>query len=787
MPNHNDHLNIEANAALVARVLDAVSEAVITSTLDGVVTAWNRAAQDIFGYTAEEMMGQNVTILMPPDRAHEASQLTQRLARRERIEDFATMRARKNGQLVEVALTLSPITDDIGYVVGVLRIVKDIRDQRRLEIAERDQALLASIVASADDAIVSKSIDGIVTSWNTAAEKMFGYKADEMIGKPVALLIPSDHPDEEPQILQRIRRGERIDHYETKRVRKDGGVLDVALTVSPIRDKIGRIIGASKIIRDITERKRWQKAELAESFLGALVESADDAIISKNLDGVVRSWNPAAERLYGYSAEEMIGKPISLLVPADHPDEEPQILQRIRRGERIEHYETKRVKKDGSVIDVALTVSPIRDGLGRIIGASKIARDVSRQKQAIAREREALRQAEEAKRHAEQASAAKDDFLATVSHELRTPLTAILGWTRMLMNGALNPTMQQKAMETIDRNARSQAQLIEDLLDISRIVSGKLRVEFKTVDIATVIAAAVESVRPAAVAKRIQIRTVISSGAVPILGDPERLQQVVWNLLSNAIKFSRVDGLVQLDLQRVESQIEIRVTDQGIGIRPEFLPHIFERFTQSDSSITRTHGGIGIGLAIVKSLVELHGGVVAVSSAGEGQGAVFTVKLPVSAVMNDPRERLASKSPAQNFENALKDRPELVGLKILIVDDQQDTCELLSFVFDECGSIVKTATTAEEGLQLFDSWEPDILISDISMPGVDGYEFIRMIRENRKSGIPAVALTAMARIDDRIKALSAGYQMHVSKPVEPLELISIVTSLRGLVNRRPPA
>lgn len=353
----------------------------------------------------------------------------------------------------------------------------------------------------------------------------------------------------------------------------------------------------------------------------------------------------------------------------------------------------------------------------------------------------------------------------------------------MLIAGQVPPESQQKALQTIDRNVRAQAQLIEDLLDISRIVSGKLRVEFKAVDLAAVIAAAVESVRPAAEEKGVRIQTVVSSGVGRILGDSDRLQQVVWNLLSNAIRFARAEGFVQIDLQRVESQIELRVSDNGIGIKPEFLTRIFDRFTQADSSITRSHGGLGMGLAIVKSLVELHGGVVSASSPGEGQGSVFTVKLPVSAVWPDPRQQSAVPKPS--LKAATNDRDELVGLKILVVDDEPDTCEMLRFVFDECGCIVHTAHSAAEALELFDSWQPDILVSDISMPDIDGYELIRVIRDDRRSQIPAVALTAMARIDDRLKALTAGYQMHVSKPVEPVELISIVASLVGLVNRRP--
>jgi CheY-like chemotaxis protein len=292
-----------------------------------------------------------------------------------------------------------------------------------------------------------------------------------------------------------------------------------------------------------------------------------------------------------------------------------------------------------------------------------------------------------------------------------------------------------------------------------------------------VFSAAVEALGPAAEAKIISLDSVLRSGAGPIVGDAERLKQVVWNLLSNAIKFTPRAGLVQIELERVDSQVELRVIDNGSGISNDFLPYVFDRFSQADSSITRSRSGLGMGLAIVKSLVELHGGVIGVQSPGEGQGATFTVKLPISAVQHRSIER-------PKLQEDFRQRPDLVGLKVLIVDDERDTCEMLRFVFNSCGAIVEAAQSADAALDLFDKWQPDILISDIGLPDVDGYELICIIRNDRKSQIPAVALTAMARIEDRMKALSAGYQMHVSKPVEPAELITIVSSLVGLVNRR---
>jgi CheY-like chemotaxis protein/nitrogen-specific signal transduction histidine kinase len=401
------------------------------------------------------------------------------------------------------------------------------------------------------------------------------------------------------------------------------------------------------------------------------------------------------------------------------------------------------------------------------------------------RERQALQEAREARQQAELANRLKDEFLATISHELRTPLTAVVGWVRMLRGGSLPPDKVEKALEVIDRNIRSQAQLIEDLLDISRITMGKLRLDVRPVQPAAVITAAVESLRFAADARNIRIQTVLDSHAGPVSGDFERLQQVVWNLLSNAIKFTPKNGRVQVVLERVNSHIEIRVSDTGRGIKPEFLPYIFDRFSQADAITTRSHGGLGMGLAISKAIMELHGGSIAASSEGEGKGSTFTVSLPVMPVNHTdvPAERIHPRGWA---EISLECPPEVAGLKILVVDDDADTCDMIRTVLEQCGSDVQTATTAEAGLELFKTRKPDVVISDIGLPEVDGYEFIRRIREDergRRTKVPAVALTAFARIEDRVKALASGYQMHVAKPVEPGELLTIVASLAGFIDR----
>ncbi|HEY0169484.1 MAG TPA: PAS domain S-box protein [Pyrinomonadaceae bacterium] len=819
---------------------------------------------------------------------------------------------------------------------------------------------LKAVVDSADDAIITKTLEGVITSWNRGAQRIFGYTAEEVIGRPVTMLIPEDHLDEEPGILSRIRAGKRIEHYETVRLRKDGSLVDISLTVSPIRKPDGTIIGASKIARDISERRQ---ADVRLRQAAAIVENSDDAIISKDLDGIIQSWNPGAERLYGYTTEEAVGQPVTMLIPADRSDEEPRILERIRAGERIDHYETVRRHKDGTLIEVSLTVSPVRDAGGRIVGASKIARDITARKRAEVELREqaevidtvnrlgqtlsgeldlhrlvqavtdaatgltgahfgsffynvlneeggsymlytmsgvpleafahfpmpratdlfgptfrgegtiligdvrkdprygnnspyygmpeghlpvvsymavpvisrtgevygglffgdpkegvfdehmariveglaaqaavaidnvrlfeALERAraqaeasaadkERLYREAREANRLKDEFLATVSHELRTPLTSILGWAHMLRTGQFDGKSAANAFETIERNARAQAQLIEDLLDVSRIITGKLRIDVRPIDPNSFIEAAVEAVRPAAEAKGVRVQKVIDTGLVSVSGDPVRLQQVIWNLLSNAIKFTKRGGRIQVRLERVNSHVEIAVSDTGSGIAHDFLPHVFDRFRQADGTTTRHHGGLGLGLAIVRHLVELHGGSVRAESPGEGQGSTFTVLLPVAPVYSNDSAEERVHPAARETLPAFECPDRLDGLRVLVVDDEPDTREMLRAGLVHCGAEVSVAGSAEEALSEMGNSPPDVLISDIGMPDEDGYALIRKVRglpAARGGNVPAIALTAYARTEDRLQALRAGYHMHVTKPVELTELAAVVSSL----------
>ena len=400
-------------------------------------------------------------------------------------------------------------------------------------------------------------------------------------------------------------------------------------------------------------------------------------------------------------------------------------------------------------------------------------------RQAVEERRQLLESEQFARTEAERANSMKDEFLATVSHELRTPLNAILGWAHLLQTGSMTEAQVRQGIEVIERNARAQTQLIEDLLDMSRIISGKMRLDIQSIDPIVFIEAAIETVRPAAEAKGIRLSTLLDPGAGPIKGDPNRLQQVVWNLFSNAIKFTARDGQVQVVLERVNSHIEIAVADTGVGIKPEFLPHVFDRFRQQKASVTQPASGLGLGLSIVKHLVELHGGTVRAISAGEERGTTFTVCLPLTAVQRDAEvgQRLHPRG-ASRISPRFRP-PDLSGIKVLVVDDQPDARDMIRRVLEDCEADVATAGSAAEALRAVEKGRPDVLVSDIGMPDVDGYELLRRIRALGGIQVPAIALTAFARSEDRTRALRAGFLAHVAKPVEPSELLATIASVVG--------
>lgn len=503
-----------------------------------------------------------------------------------------------------------------------------------------------------------------------------------------------------------------------------------------------------------------------------LLNTAPCGFLAFTDDGTILMVNATLSDLLGYKPGELQGKHVeSLLSVAGRIFYQSHFFPLLKLHSKAEEVYLSLRSKSGTDVPV-LSNAVRREREGIFVNDCVFVPMLQRNQY----EDEILR----AKKVAEDANRLKDDFLATVSHELRTPLTAMLGWVSMLRSGELDQQRTSHAIEVIERNAQAQAQLIEDLLDVSRVISGKMRLDVQPIDPATFIEAAIESVRPAAEARSVRIQKVLDTGIAAISGDAVRLQQIVWNLLANAIKFTPKGGRVQVQLTRINSHIEITVSDTGQGISPEFLPYVFDRFRQASQTAGRQHGGLGLGLAIVRHLVELHGGEVKAYSPGEGLGATFTVVLPLMIIHVPAEDKHRVHPRVSTVSPSIEVSQRLDGVSVLVVDDEADTRELLEIILKQCGAKVMAAQSAREAVELLGQHRPDVLLSDIGMPTEDGYELIRQIRslpEESGGKTPAIALTAYARVEDRLQALRAGYQMHVPKPVVLAELVALIASL----------
>lgn len=768
---------------------------------------------------------------------------------------------------------------------------------------------LAAIVELSDDAIISKDLNGIIQTWNGGAERLFGYTAQEAIGQPAIMLLPADRLDEDSHIMDRVRGGKRIDHYETLRLCKDGTPRDVSLSISPVVDARGQIVGASKIVRDITGRKQAEEAvHRRTAQYETLLNEAPLGVYLVDGDFRIRQVNPTARTAFG-EIPELAGRDFDevmhILWPQAYADEmverfrhtletgeayvvSEQIEERLDRGvrefyewqinrillpegrygvvcyfrdisrqvlaraaitaseerlrfmaesvpqkiftakpngeidyfnpqwteftglafeqvkdwgwtqfvhpddldENIRHwehsidtgkpfrFEHRFRRTDGEYRWHLSRAHAMRDVAGKVLLWLGSNTDIDDLKRAEKEREQLLIREHEARQQAETANRVKDEFLATISHELRTPLNAIMGWTAILARGKQDEESIARGLATIARNAKLQNQLISDLLDVSRIISGQLRFETGAVDLMLVINTAADSIRPAAEEKGIELRCVLDPLAGMVSGDAARLQQIFSNLFTNAVKYTSKNGRVDVRLQREGTSVVINVSDTGEGISPEFLPHIFDRFRQAEGSITRQHGGLGLGLAIVRHLVEAHGGTVQASSQGTGQGATFTVTFPLIAIsrVDHAEHANAEKGTLDQSSSALI----LEGLRVLVVDDQRDARELLTIALKQSGSEVRASATASEALDIMDQWRPDVLVSDIGMPGEDGYELMRRVRarEPERGGlVPALAVTGYASPEDATRARAVGYQLHMAKPVAPGQLVAKVASL----------
>ncbi|MGB7926374.1 MAG: CHASE domain-containing protein [Pyrinomonadaceae bacterium] len=695
------------------------------------------------------------------------------------------------------------------------------------EVEIRFQAHLLDTV---EQAVIATDLNGVVIYWNRFAETLYGWPAEKSVGRNIIEVTPAKASLEQAaEIMSQLKGGESWSG-EILVQRRDGTSFPAMVTDSPIVDDQGRLIGIVGVSIDITERKRTEQA-LREADQRAIIEYERLLVRLASLGqalGTARELMTVfhALREFAIASVPCIGLFISLYdaqreartaAYAWGEGEEVDVSElpvmpvstagpnsrAVTTGEVViindymaatKGHPSVKVGVDNGLMPQSSLVVPMAV-MGRIVGTIEVQshdlrayRDehvtsmrMAANLAAVAIENVQLFESERrARAAAEESNRMKDEFLATVSHELRTPLTSILGWARMLRSGTLDEATSLRAVETIERNAKSQSQIIEDILDASRIITGKLSLDIQPVELVIVLESAINAVRPAAEAKGIQIETAFDANANRVAGDANRLQQVVWNLLSNAVKFTPTGGRVQVQLRQSDGYVEIVVSDTGQGIDKEFLPYVFERFRQADSSTTRQHGGLGLGLAIVRHLVELHGGTVTAESAGEGSGTRFTVRLPFAGRQAQPAGE-AEEAPALSASAAVFDcQSSLAGLRVLVVDDEEDTLELLKMVLERCDMEVTTAASVDEAIKAFASAPPDVLISDIGMPVEDGYQLIRRVRAfapDRGGGVPAIALTAYAGEADRKRMIASGYQLRLAKPVEPASLIRAIADL----------
>ena len=651
---------------------------------------------------------------------------------------------------------------------------------------------LGTTLASIGDAVMATDHQGKIILMNGVAQSLTRWTSAEASGMPLEKVFNIINEDTratvESPVVKVLREGQIVGlANHTILIGKDGTEIPIDDSGAPIRDAQGRITGVVLVFRDITERKQTE-TELVESELRlrrAITESPIPMIIHDEQDNILelsKGWTNES----GYTLEDT--PTIPAWTEKAYGKKQPIISdldQFYRANETVSSGEKLIVTRDGHERIWDFFTTPLGRSTSGVRLFLSIGVDITDRKHAE-RETERLLEREQTLRsEAESANRLKDEFFSNASHELRTPLNAIVGWTRMLRRGTLNPATASSALETIERSANAQTKLIEDLLDVSRIITGKLQIEMHPTEIAPVISSAVNSLRPAANAKDIIITSSIDNQSWPVMADVSRLQQVVWNLLSNAVKFTPKGGQIEITLRRAEDYLELSVQDSGEGIDPDFLPYVFDRFRQADGSKTRRHGGLGLGLAIVRNLVELHGGTVSAYSDGPGKGASFMVRLPLLDIPSQEANQPSAAWQTQRQQSAerMECPPRLEGVSVLVVDDDRDAREMLNMVLSQCEAEVRTASSTAEALAEISRQRPDVLVSDIGMPDLDGYELIKRLRqtesERGQKALPALALTAYAKAEDRVRALAAGYHVHLSKPVDPEEFALVVASLLG--------
>ncbi len=740
---------------------------------EGRIATWNAGAERIKGYTAGEIIGQHFSRFYPKeviDRGWPDEEL-KRAAAEGRFEDEG-WRLRKDGSKFWASVVITALRDESGTLRGFAKVTRDLTDRRQAEenarrllqeeaarkaVEESTQEIqkqrqqLHVTLSSIGDAVIVTDRNGVVTFLNPVAVELTGWEPHDAAGQPLERVFriineATRQPVENP-VSRVLREGVVVGlANHTVLVARDGREVPIDDSGAPIRGQDEAIAGVVLVFRDVTEARRAVETRL---HLAAIVESSDDAIIGQTLDGRIASWNRGAVRLYGYTAEEIVGKPLSFLVPPDHPDELPAILERIKRGEFIEHFETERVRKDGNRVDVSLTISPVRNAEGKIIGASKIARDIT------------ARKAEDRR---------KNEFIALLAHELRNPLAPLRNALQIMRLAGNDREMVEESRTLMERQLQHLVRLVDDLLDVSRISQGKLELRKERITLATVVSNALDVCEALVKQQDHELTVTLPEEPVYVDADKTRLAQAVCNLLSNAVKYSDRGSRIWLTVEQQGSVAVIRVKDTGVGIPPPMLPKVFDLFTQIDRTLEKSQGGLGVGLTIVKRLVEMHGGSVEAHSEGYGRGSEFIVRLPV--VLSAAREQQEDTGDQQVRQTARR--------RMLVADDNVDSASSLAMMLKLMGHEVCTAHNGVEAVEAAAAFRPDVILLDIGMPKMNGYDACRRIREQPGNGsVVIVALTGWGQDEDKRRSREAGFDGHLVKPVEPATLEKLLAELKS--------
>jgi PAS domain S-box-containing protein len=736
---------------------------VFVCDLKGKILEVNHAVSQLLGLRRDEVLEQSLSRFLSPQETMEFVAVVREVVKRGVTRNVRLGPRSASGEIIPTALNASVLRSPDGKAIGVIGILRDMRE------LDKARAYAESLIKNAPDPVFVSDLDGKILQANDAVFNLLGFRPDELIEHSLSGIISVEETREFMTALREV-----VERGATRNARlhprsASGEIIPTTLNASALRASGREVIGVIGILRDMRELdKAWRYAE-------SLIKDAPDPVFVSDLQGKILQANDAVSELLGLREDQVVEQSLSQFIG---PEETREFVAALR--EVVERGITRNIRLNprnasGDVIPTTLNASALRDAGGRVAGAIGILRDMRAYDRVVC----AL---EESRRELEAANRAKDRFLAMVSHELRTPLTAMLGWAKMLRCGMLDDASAARALEVIERNSMLQAHLIDDLLDLSRIVTGKLQLELRPVDPVGVLEASIDAVQALADAKEIGLRVILDPSVGSVMGDSRRLQQVVWNLLSNAIKFAPHQGRIELRLERIGTTARISVRDTGPGISPALLPHIFDPFHQGENA--RRVGGLGLGLAIVRQIVELHGGSVRAESAGEGRGATFVVELPATAdhgnvVQTPPTLPATADGPPSGFVS-------LAGVSVLVVDDQADARELLTTILRHAGATAAAVPSAAEALDTLHRHPVDVLVSDIGLPEEDGCALIRKVRElgPKKGGmIPAIAVTADARAETRARALSAGFQLHIAKPIDPAELTGVIAQIIGARSR----